>query len=138
MARVPGVAMITAVLHPLIKINAFHSRRINVGAHAKESSMSIFRVVTAVLAMGFAIPFGNAQSISQRGQTLYELRCGDCHSHSLHMRSRPKARSYEEVRTWVKHWSGLERMNWEKQDIDAVTRYLNERFYKYPCPGDSC
>ena len=100
--------------------------------------MHKFPLVATLLALGFAVPSANAQSISERGQALYELRCGDCHSISLHKRSRPTARNYEDVRTWVRHWSGVERMNWEKQDIDAVTQYLNERFYKYPCPGDTC
>lgn len=100
--------------------------------------MHTLRLVAATLVLGFAVPSGNAQSISQRGQALYELHCGACHTYSLHKRSRPKARTFEDVRTWVKHWSGVERLRWEKQDIDAVTTYLNRQYYKYECPGDAC
>ncbi len=100
--------------------------------------MRTFRLIVAALILGVAAPSGNAQSVTDRGKMLYELRCGDCHNSSLHQRSRPVARNYEDVRAWVRHWSGVEGMGWEKQDVDAVTQYLNERFYKYLCPGDTC
>lgn len=79
-----------------------------------------------------------AQVNAERGAALYELRCGECHDTKLHQRSRPAARSYQDVRGWVTHWSTLLGYQWEQADIDAVARYLNTRFYSYPCYGDNC
>lgn len=100
--------------------------------------MRTISLLAAVLTLGLTVPSGQAQSIRERGQTLYELRCGDCHKSSLHKRSRPAARNYEEIRKWVIHWNREIGASWEKEDLDAVTQYLNERFYKYECPGETC
>jgi mono/diheme cytochrome c family protein len=92
--------------------------------------------IAAVLVLAAIATSGNAQTLMERGRTLYELRCGECHTDSLHKRSVPAARNCDDIRSWVMHWSGVLSAGWEREDIDAVTHYLNQRFYRYACPTD--
>jgi hypothetical protein len=88
------------------------------------------------LVFAFAASSANAQDFMDRGRTLYELRCGECHNDSLHKRSVPAARNCDQIRSWVLHWSDVLSARWEREDVDAVTFYLNQRFYRYECPTD--
>ena len=41
-------------------------------------------------------------------------------------------------RQWVSRWNTELGGAWKDEEIDAVTRYLNQRFYKFPCPARLC
>ena len=94
--------------------------------------------IAVIPVLGLIAFTGHAQTVAERGQALYELRCLECHKDSLHKRPNPAARDYDEVRGWVVLWNNNIGSHWEQRDIDAVTQYLNARFYLYPCPDGSC
>lgn len=73
-----------------------------------------------------------------RGRALYESRCDTCHDRSVHNRAVRKSRNFAEVRQWVARWNTELDGAWTDEEIDAVTRYLNERYYKFPCPARIC
>ena len=73
-----------------------------------------------------------------QGRALYESRCDTCHETSVHNRTVRKSRSFDEVRQWVARWNVELGGAWKDEEIDAVTRYLNQRFYKFPCPARIC
>jgi mono/diheme cytochrome c family protein len=75
---------------------------------------------------------------SGRGRALYELRCVACHSESVHSRDKRVATNYDEIRHWVTRWNAELGAHWNKEEIEDVTAYLNERFYSYPCPSQQC
>lgn len=81
---------------------------------------------------------GSARGDLARGRLLYETHCGSCHDRSVHGRTERSARSFEEIRAYVARWQREIGAGWQSDDIDAVTAYLNERYYRHPCPSDVC
>ena len=73
-----------------------------------------------------------------QGRALYEIRCGGCHDRSVHMREARSARSFAQVHARVAHWDRQSGGLWRDDEIDAVTRYLNDRYYRFPCPAGVC
>ena len=73
-----------------------------------------------------------------RGSALYETRCLACHASSVHKPGARKAKSFDGLRAQVLRWSAEAGGNWSADEIDDVTLYLNERFYRFPCPQIVC
>jgi cytochrome c-type biogenesis protein CcmH/NrfF len=74
-----------------------------------------------------------------RGRALYELRCDQCHDQSVHQRTSRKAKNFSEVRASVVRWDRQQGGSaWRDDEVDLVTRYLNNRYYKFPCPASVC
>ena len=67
-----------------------------------------------------------------RGQAMYELRCIECHDVSVHGRQNRVAKNYEEIRGWVIRWNNTLGVLWDTDDIEDVSAYLNNRYYRYP------
>jgi hypothetical protein len=58
-----------------------------------------------------------------------------CHDTRVYTRSDRLAKDYAAVRDQVDRWQKNVKLNWSGADIDLVTAYLADRFYKVPCPG---
>lgn len=74
----------------------------------------------------------------ERGRMLYDLRCGECHSESVHGRAQRDAKTYGDVLAYVLRWNNQLGIGWRKEDIDDVTRYVNDTYYGFPCTGPAC
>lgn len=83
-------------------------------------------------------PAAAAPADAAQGRALYETRCGGCHDRSVHARTVRSAKTYAQVRAWVQNWNRQTGSLWRDDEIDAVTRYLNERYYRFPCPAEVC
>ncbi|HEY5677025.1 MAG TPA: hypothetical protein VIR81_09575 [Myxococcales bacterium] len=96
--------------------------------------------VVAALALLFATRSASAQPApdAHRGRALYELRCGGCHTESVHGRARRVAADYESIRGWVDRWRQSLSLDWTREDVEDVTVYLNATYYRFPCPAKSC
>jgi len=94
-------------------------------------------LAAATMWVGVA-PSAVAAADAARGRALYETRCGGCHDRSVHARAAKAAKSFDEVRGYVVSWDRQIGRLWRDDEIDAVTRYLNERYYRYPCPAPVC
>ena len=86
--------------------------------------------VTAVLlldlllsAPGFAVDF-------DRGRALYENHCQTCHEDWAHTRGNRKVATLDGLRARVASWSVHSGLHWGTEEINAVTRFLNRRFYQ--------
>jgi cytochrome c2 len=66
-----------------------------------------------------------------RGKLLYETNCGECHTKSVSGRPNRVAKSVSDIRKWVIQWESYKDYRWSDKDIEDVTQYLNNRFYKY-------
>jgi len=75
---------------------------------------------------------------AERGRLLYESRCDICHDTGIHLRASRKARNFDEIREQVMRWNAELGGAWKSEEIDDVTRYLNGRFYLFPCPERIC
>ena len=75
---------------------------------------------------------------SARGSAIYETRCIAGHASSVHQRSARKAQSFDGVRAQVLRWSTEVGGTWNGDEIDDVSVYLNQRYYRFPCPQGLC
>jgi len=82
------------------------------------------------------LPAAGAQP--ERGRALYELRCTGCHGQSVHARVKRVATDFAAVRGWVERWNRDLKLAWSADEIDDVTVYLNDNYYRYPCPPSTC
>ena len=99
----------------------------------------MFRAVIASLALGCAaLCAAQAPADMERGKVLYETRCSACHASSVHNRNARKAKSFDGLRAQVLRWSVEAGGGWSADEIDAVALYLNQRFYRFPCPPTLC
>lgn len=73
-----------------------------------------------------------------RGQALYETRCVACHDRSVHRRESRQAGDFDALRREVARWSANAGADWRADEIDAVSGYLNDRYYRFPCPASVC
>ena len=73
-----------------------------------------------------------------RGRTLYDARCDTCHDRGVHQRASRTAKDFAALRASVQRWDRELGAAWRADEIDAVTRYLNDRYYRYPCPTTVC
>lgn len=99
-------------------------------------ALSLWPLLLAVLAAPLA---ASAQSPEvERGRALYEARCQGCHETSVHRRESRAARDFAQLRAAVVRWDREIGALWRPEEIDAVTAFLNERYYRYPCPSTVC
>ena len=90
----------------------------------------------ALAALGLVPPA--AATDAARGQALYESRCGGCHTQSVHQREARKAATFEGVLAQISRWNAALGGDWNAEDIEDVAMYLNQRYYRYPCPASVC
>jgi len=69
---------------------------------------------------------------STRGQMLYENHCLSCHESQMHIRANTKVKQLSQLHYFVLIRSSELKLQWGDDERDAVTDYLNERFYKLP------
>ena len=100
------------------------------------SPMSRIGAALVLAALGLAPPA--AATDAARGQALYESRCGGCHTKSVHQREARKAATFEGVLAQVSRWNAALGGDWNAEDIEDVAMYLNQRYYRYPCPASVC
>ena len=81
---------------------------------------------------------GASGADAERGRDLYDSRCASCHSESVHGRKKRVATDFNDVRRWVARWSGSLALQWGEEEIDDVTLYLNNAYYRHPCPPSAC
>jgi len=70
-----------------------------------------------------------------RGKLLHDTQCIACHDSTIYTRGDRLAKSYAEVREQVGAWQAKAGLLWSSADIDDVSLYVNDAFYKYALPG---
>jgi hypothetical protein len=73
--------------------------------------------------------------LASRGELLYDTHCLACHSTQLHWRTNKAALDWASLRFEVRRWQGQSQLRWGDDDIDEVTRYLNDRIYHFEPPA---
>lgn len=69
---------------------------------------------------------------SSRGELLYSTHCIGCHSAQVHWRDKRLATDWASLRMQVFRWQMNTGLAWSDEDIVAVTRYLNDLYYRFP------
>jgi mono/diheme cytochrome c family protein len=70
-----------------------------------------------------------------RGELLYSTQCVGCHTTQVHWRDKRLATDWASLRAQVFRWQANTGLAWSEGEIAAVTRYLNDLYYRYPAPG---
>lgn len=100
---------------------------------------SRLRALIAALALGVSgLCAAQAPADAERGKVLYETRCSACHASSVHQRNARKAKSLDSLRVEVLRWSVEAGGSWSAGEIDDLTLYLNQRYYRFPCAPPLC
>lgn len=94
-------------------------------------------LLPAVIALLAFATQSHAGSVA-RGKSLYDTKCHACHERSVHSRASRKAKSFAEIRREIVRWETTLGGGWSKDEVDDVTLYLNETYYKFPCPETLC
>jgi mono/diheme cytochrome c family protein len=66
------------------------------------------------------------------GELLYQVNCNECHTAYVHWRDHRRAIDWETLQSQVWRWQGNLGVNWSQEQIDAVSDYLNRRYYQFP------
>ena len=74
----------------------------------------------------------------ERGKTLYSARCVGCHDKSVHNREARKALTIGGIKAQVRRWDAFLNGAWGNDEVNDVTTYLNELYYRYPCTPEVC
>jgi mono/diheme cytochrome c family protein len=85
-----------------------------------------------LLALAAAAPAHAQGSSPGRGQLLYSTHCVECHTTRMHWRDQRLARDYETLKSQVRRFQGIARLDWSDEDIEAVARHLNDTIYRFP------
>lgn len=98
-------------------------------------------VVAAAIVVGLVLFFFTpavGAGDFDRGQLLYQARCVGCHDKSVHNRAARKAMTIEGIRAQVKRWDASMGGAWRDDEVNDVTTYLNELYYRFPCTPAIC
>jgi mono/diheme cytochrome c family protein len=106
-------------------------------ARSGVARIAIAAVATIASAAALAAPPLPSPEL-QRGRALYETRCIGCHDRSVHQRESRLARDFATLRAQVIRWNANAGGEWRTEEIDQVSAYLNERYYKFTCPPEIC
>ncbi len=101
------------------------------------SPSRVLAALTACLAFSGAFD-AQAGADAASGKLLYEARCSACHESSVHQRKARKAANFATLRAQVLRWSAEAGGSWSADEINSVALYLNQRYYRFPCPADLC
>ena len=71
---------------------------------------------------------------NSRGELLYSTHCIGCHSAQVHWRDKRLATDWASLRMQVFRWQMNTGLAWSDEEIVAVTRYLNDLYYRFPTP----
>lgn len=104
-------------------------------AHIQSSFGCTEMVFAVLMATTLLFAGGNTRAAdAERGRLLYENHCTVCHTSVVHLRERRKATSREEIQTWVRRWQKELNLQWGTAEVDDVTEYLNDRYYRLESP----
>jgi hypothetical protein len=94
--------------------------------------MSVFaRLLLAASMLAAASAPSHAADL-ERGQQLHDTHCVLCHSPSVYSREGRIANSYLEILQQVQRWQDNTKLHWSPYDIDSVTEFLADKYYKIP------
>ena len=86
----------------------------------------------ALLAVAAVAAHAQSRPAAGQGELLYTTHCQACHTTQVHWRERRLATDWASLAAQVERWQTNAGLGWGREDVDAVSRYLNARFYHFP------
>ncbi|ANJ67368.1 hypothetical protein A9404_08230 [Halothiobacillus diazotrophicus] len=108
----------------------------NQTALSHRRTVPIYLVASLALGLAFAQPASADQHDPNWGASLHEAECAGCHKtpHNAafyESRRGKKLKSRASVFTMVQSCANYFNIAWFDEEVDAVTSYLNTKYYKY-------
>ena len=99
-------------------------------------NMLIRSIVVVLLAALGNVADVDAQTMRNptRGELLYSTHCVACHNTKIHWRDNNISTDWISLQAEVRRWQKLSALNWDDDDIEVVSRYLNDIHYHYYIP----
>ena len=66
-----------------------------------------------------------------RGELLYSTHCIACHTTQVHWRDKKQATNWDTLEKQVRRWQAAGMLQWNEDDINEVTRHLNDSYYHF-------
>ena len=92
------------------------------------------RKFAAAGALLLALP-SPAPEAAESAQGHHDRHCLACHGTQIYTRANRTARDYRGLRAQVELWQKNMSLNWGAAEVDGVTAYLAQSYYKLSCPG---
>jgi len=89
-------------------------------------------LIVFILSVNPAFAESGTKPDTTRGAMLYDNNCIQCHTQQIHWRDKRIATDWEGLIAQVDRWQRASGLEWSKNDIKEVSRYLNAEYYHYP------
>lgn len=66
-----------------------------------------------------------------RGELLYSTHCIACHTAQVHWRDKKQATEWDSLQKQVRRWQAASMLQWNEDDINEVTRHLDDSYYHF-------
>jgi hypothetical protein len=93
--------------------------------------MALRALTVAGMVVAGMLALAEPASAQSRGELLYTTHCIACHSTQMHWRDKRVATDWDSLREQVRLWQDRNQLSWSEDDIVEVTRYLNQRIYRF-------
>jgi hypothetical protein len=100
--------------------------------------MRILGCAIPVFAVSLLFSAPNHAADAARGRLTHDKRCLYCHNESIYRRDPRLVNSCDQLSKQVDIWQSNLGLNWREVDIEDVTLYLNDTFYRFECPARHC
>ncbi len=97
----------------------------------KISGMPMFSLKTLVMSLSLFAAFHAWAEAGPNGEALYQNHCTSCHQSEVYTRPDRKIGTYEALQRQVQRCELALNLRWFDEEIDAVTRYLNQHYYRF-------
>ena len=85
----------------------------------------------AASALLCAVALADPSDSPSRGELLYSTHCIACHTAQVHWRDQKQATDWDTLEKQVRRWQAADMLQWSEDDINEVTRYLNDSYYHF-------
>ena len=96
----------------------------------KNFFLTLFTSASLMLFSSFAQAEKNLE-LYEHGEEVHESHCNKCHTNSVYTREARFVKSMEALSKQVKRCKDNTGAVWFNEDTEAVTHFLNEKYYKF-------
>ncbi|MCL4316225.1 MAG: cytochrome c [Gammaproteobacteria bacterium] len=100
-----------------------------------KQSVSLIMIGAALMLCGSLARAADASTLlstgAKRGEALYQANCTRCHDTSVHTRPNSIIHSLDALKKRVRFCETNARLKWSDEQVEDVTVWLNETFYKF-------
>lgn len=96
-------------------------------------STRILLATSLVFVVGLA-DADDAKVELETGHALYEENCLGCHKDEVMIREDRRVKNLVQLDSQVRLCDSNLNLQWMDDDIEAVSKYLNKTFYRFPTP----